>query len=282
MDCQICARRSDWDFLKEFFNREELAKQHIQNLNGHVAQLSAALQHSGQTTQRDRVALNKSNDHMQQLQNGFNQSEAARARLEIEIHQERQEHRMCQEVLDRERNRHSSTERSLDQMSASYQRLVDITSKVKWYTDDNAAGDAYMGYNVTDLVHELLDKSHRIFNLESQLAQHGEQHRREVAQIKEKLEFESAQHVEEYVGQANRIEELEVALQQEQKRQDTTTKVPTLSEVPKAIKKRRGGRGRSGAMGDSGHEGPATLEPADQEAVPQGDEKLPHIKGEPL
>ena len=228
------------------------------------------------------MALNKSNDHMQQLQNSFNQSEATRARLELEIHRERQEHRMCQEVLDHERNRHSSMERSLDRVSASYQRLVDIMSKVNCYTDHNAAGGAYMGYNVTDLIHELLDKSHRIFNLESQLAQNGEQHCKEVAQIKEKLEFESAQHVKEYVGQAKRIEELEVALQQEPMRQDTTIKVPTLSEVPKAIKKRRGGRGRSGAMGDSGQEEPATLEPADLDAVPQDDEKLPHIKEEPL
>ncbi|KAK3167633.1 hypothetical protein OEA41_010760 [Lepraria neglecta] len=181
INCQTCARRSDWEFLKEFFNREELAKQQIQGLNGHVAQLGAALRHTGQTTQKDRIALNKSHDHMQQLQSGFNQSEAARARLENELHNERQEHRICQEVLDQERLFHADSERTLAQLSV---------------------------------------------------------------QLKGKLEADSAQHTEEFMGQAQRIHELDQALQREYMKSTPRVEAPESSEFMKATKRRRRFRGR--------------------------------------
>jgi len=64
------------NYLDNLYQREEIAKQQIQGLNGHIVQLNAALQHAGYNSQQERKALNKSHDHMKELQEGFLQSEA--------------------------------------------------------------------------------------------------------------------------------------------------------------------------------------------------------------
>ncbi|KAL2049564.1 hypothetical protein ABVK25_010143 [Lepraria finkii] len=279
MDCQTCARRSDWDFLKEFFNREELAKQQIQGLNGHVAQLGAALHHAGQTSQKDRMALNKSHDHMQQLQSGFNQSEAARARLENELHNEGQEHRICQEVLSQERIYHSDTERTLAQLSVSYQRLGDIISKVRCYMDDDAGDSPCMGYNVTDLIHELAEKAQTIRVLELQSEQAADQHQGAIVQLKEKFEADSAQHTEQFMDQAQRIHDLDRALQREQMKSAPRVEAPESSEFKKATQRRRHFRGRGKVIKE---EEAAAITSADQDPEFHGEREVPAIREESL
>lgn len=236
--CRVCARRSDWDFLREFYQREEIAKQQVQNLNGHVVQLRAALQHAGQTSQEDRIALNKSHDHMVHLQTGFNESEAARARLENELHEERQENQTCQKLLNHEHARHSETEKNLNSVWTAYTRLRDTMPQINCHVEEGVADSPHESYDITDLVLELSAKSQRISDLEVHSDQIQDHHHTEVAQLKEKLDSESTQHTEEFMGQAQRIHELEVTLQNVNARWNKVKDIPEPRESPKSPKRR--------------------------------------------
>jgi len=226
-----------------FYQREETTKQQVQNLNGHVVQLRAALHYAGQTSQKDRIALNKSHDHMQHLQTGFNESETARARLENELHEERQEHQMCQELLNHEHARHSETEKNLNSVGTAYTRLRNMMPQINCHVEDAVGGSPHESYDITDLVLELSAKSERISDLEVYSDQ-IDHHRAEIAQLKEKLDLESTQHTEEFMGQTQRIHELEVALHNTTTRWNKGKDVPESRESPESPKKRRRFRGR--------------------------------------
>ena len=237
--CQDCARRSDWDFLKTFYQREETAKQQIQSLNNHVVQLNGALYHAGRTSQKDRVALNKAHEHLQEIQNGFSQSETARAKLENQLHEERQELLMCRENLDYERHCHTETSKSLDCIWTSHNRLGDIMAKLPSHNDDSVRDSPYVGYNVTDLVFELTAKSQRLQDLEADMVQKDHQYHAEISQLKERLQVESAQHTEDFMNQAQRINELDLIIRHQ-------TEGPNSESKPgfKSAKRRRHSRGK--------------------------------------
>ena len=235
---------SDWDFLKMFYQREEIAKQQIHGLNSHVAQLNAALQHAGYTSQQDRKALNKSHTHMMEFQEGFHQSEAGRARLENELHDERQEHRMCQENLDHERKRHVETEKTLECFWNSHNRLREVLSKVHCH----ARGQPQeMTYDVTDLVLETTSKWDKIQELERMLQQQKSERQAESEEFERKLQRESIRHAEESMAQAQQIRDLEFLLQSEQMK-SFVGEEENLEAVSKRRRRSRGkGKGKKGA-----------------------------------
>ena len=210
-------------------------------------QLNGALHHAGATSQKDRVALNKAHEHLNELQAGFRQSDTARARLENELHEERQEHRMCKEDLDHERARYKQTEKSLECIWNSHNKLGEIMSRVECEVDSNVQQVSRMRYNITELVLELAGKSQRIENLESTLEQTRHQHHDEVLQLKNKLQTESEQHSEDYMNQSQQIHHLDLLLQREHMKGVTMVGNIEPSEDPKPARRRRRFRGKNRA-----------------------------------
>lgn len=78
-----------------------MARDQVLELQGQIARLTAALQHSGHNAQSDRVALNRSQAHLKELQNGYAILEESRARVENDLNEERQEHLVCRNALIR-------------------------------------------------------------------------------------------------------------------------------------------------------------------------------------
>lgn len=142
------------------------------------------------------MALNKSHDQMEQLQHGFGESQSMRARLENGLHEERQEHRICQERLAYERLHHRETEQSLETIWNSHRRLAEIVSKVQCQMDDGCH-EAYMEYNITDLILELEAKAHKIKQLESTMGQQEEQSGTEIRNLQERILTMSTQQAEQ-------------------------------------------------------------------------------------
>ena len=235
---------NDWEFLKGFYQREDLAGQQIQALRGDVVQLKAALQHLGYTSQQDRIALNKSHEHMKQLEETFSQSEAIRARIENRLHDEQQEHRMCKMNFDHERKRHEDTERRLECVWNAHHRLQDIMSKVNCVVDD---GIQSITYNITDLTLEVAAKSQKIHDLETQIEGDDHEHRAEIYRLTEKFRYESDQTLEDFAAQEERLHELEALLQHEQlKPEREHNQKRTKAELPPGQqKRRRRGKGKT-------------------------------------
>ncbi|KAL9128702.1 MAG: hypothetical protein Q9217_002663 [Psora testacea] len=234
--CQTCARRSDWDFLKEFYQREEINRQQVQNLNGHVTQLNAALHHAGLNSQKDRLALNKSHDHIRELQGGFEESSIARAKLENDLHEERQEHRMCQESLTHEQVRHGETEKSLE-------RLGDIVSKVECRVDSESQ-KAYTKYNITEMVLEVEAKACKIEQLEGELERRTTELESTIHQLEEQLRTTSSRHEEELVSRDISLSELELQLRKEKLRPSINIDLSDLSQNSGRGRRRKRCRGR--------------------------------------
>ena len=198
--------------LQGFYQREEIAKQQIQGLNGHIMQLSAALQHAGYISQQDRKALNKSHDHIEQLEKGFHQSESTRARIENELHDVTHEFRLCMENLAHERKRHIETEKNLDCIWNAQNQLRCIISDVKFHRGDSNDG---LTYDVEDLVLQITAKWQRIQDLEVELKQQKEERTFDVNRYEELLQKVHTRHAEESDNHVKRIRELELLLQRE-------------------------------------------------------------------
>ena len=165
-ECQTCAGRSDWDFLRGFYEREDFNRQKVQSLSSHIEELKRALQHSGLTSQKDRVALNSAHEQMKQMQYAFQESEIIRARSENNFHEERQAHCMCQKVLKDERLRCEDLENRLIIMRDSQNNLQNMVSSVQ-PQGDNA--DLDIESNITRMVVQIAAKTNKITSLETAL-----------------------------------------------------------------------------------------------------------------
>ena len=209
--------------------------------------LNAALQHAGVNSQKDRVALNKSHEHMQELAYSFNQSQSQRAKLENELHDERQEHRMLQENLTHERIRHEETEQSLACIWNSHRRLGDIISKVKCYNEREEQED-YAGYNLTELVLELEAQHCKVRNLENKAEERQRQEGGLVMELEGRIQTAAAQHEEEMATKAVRISELELQLLREQSKTFAGAQGQQVDNDSTNKRRRRRCRGRGGRV----------------------------------
>jgi len=166
-NCRECARRSDWDVLHGFYRREEAARLQVGELQAQVTRLHEALQHAGSNAQSDRIALNKSHSHLQELQYGYSVSEAARAKCENQLHEERQEHRLTEEALSQERHYAKEAERNLGWVWSAHARLEEILSRISSQDFGGPAQEGVAPWNIADLLLELEAKGAKIAELET-------------------------------------------------------------------------------------------------------------------
>ena len=246
--CGNCVGRSDWDFLREFYQRETINKQQVQSLSHYNSLLHKALHHAGLNSQKDRIALNKSHEQLQELQVGFSQSEISRAQIENALNEERQDHRMCQESLSQEQVRHNETRKHLDCIWSSHTRLGEIVSHIHCNIDGEKKDD-YAEYNITSLIFELEAKASKLSMLESDLSQERMKARVQIEKLESQLESSSRVHADELAGAELRKSELEFQLRREQLTPKANADL--TKEIPK--RKWRHGRRRANAM----HEGQA-------------------------
>ena len=134
-----------------------------------MVRLNAAIQHAGINAQSDRVALNKSQTHLQELQHSYSMSETARAKYENQLHEERQEHRLTQENLNQERRQLQETQRNLGWVWSAHTRLGDILSRVSGHDFGRSARNDVAPWNISDLLLELEAKTTKIAELQATL-----------------------------------------------------------------------------------------------------------------
>ena len=264
-DCNLCGSRSHWDFLKEFYQREDINKAQIQSLNQHIHQLNAAVHHSGLTAQKDRIALNKAHEHLRELQQGFSQSELERAKFENLLHEERQEHRMCQEGLTIERVRHEDTEKHLESIWNSHKRMGDILSQTRCKIDKDMEG-THEEYDITSLVLEVEAKSVRIAALEATLELERGRNRAHGEELSSQIKRLEAKHAEEIATADFRLHELEMHHRREQARPFD----PPIGSPGQRKRKPRRGRGRNSVM----LWGQATPRMSPEQSAAEADERM--------
>ena len=244
--CNSCGGRSNWDFLREFYQREEINKAQVQSLNQHVTQMNSALRHCGHTAQKDRVALNKAHEHLRELQHGFNQSEMERAKFENLLHEERQEHRLCQENLTHEKVRHEETEKHLECIWNSHKRLGDIVSGTHCVIDEDKE-EAYGEYDITGLVLELEAKASRISSLEAEMKEDRDRAHSSIENLEVHVQGLKASQAEELAAAQLRYHELDLHFRREQAR--------PFQDSPAATTNRRrrkyNGRGKNARLSET-------------------------------
>lgn len=122
---------SEWDFLEEFHQRDEQSQERIAKLNRVVTTLTAALHHAGFIAQCDRIALNRSQEHLSELQREYEALKLASERSGNDLHAEREKHQLCRETLIHERTRQEETEKTLRCVWDANSRLTEILSNAR-------------------------------------------------------------------------------------------------------------------------------------------------------
>lgn len=179
----------------------------IIQINDHVTQLEAAIDHEKITSQKDRTALDKSYEHLYEFRNSYNDSELLRAKFENDLNEERQEHRMCQEALSHERISHQETERNLSCVWNANSRLQELLSEVQ--PKDEAEVEACPSIDISELVMELEAKNFNIEDLESALEEQRRESESSISLLEEKLCNLGLQRAGEIASKDRIIDELE-------------------------------------------------------------------------
>ena len=125
--------------------------------------------------------------------------EAARARFENELNEERQYHQVCWDDLRHERLRHEDTEKHLAIMYESHRRLGEITIRI-------CRGDSPDEYHIPELVLSSEAKASKIHDLETEL----EQERQQNQSLKQQMQAQSAHHEREIAEREIKIGEMEL------------------------------------------------------------------------
>ena len=189
---------------------------------------------------------------------------------------------MCQESLDHERARHKHTEKSMECIWNSHNKLGEIMSRVEYEMDSNIQSIPRMRYNITELVLELSSKSQRIDKLETTLEQARQEHKDEVQHLRHVIHAESEQHTEDSMNQSQQIHHLDILLQQARMKGLTMEGNIEPSQDPKPARRRRRFRGKMRAIRGETPNHPEYRDSVDEAADNERADDLPLIKEESL
>ena len=246
MKCPECESRSHWDFLESFYQKVEDSQQQVYKLNGHITQMEGHLSYQGLMNQKDRMALNATHDSNRKLEAANQAIKDTVADLEFALHREKQEHRMCRDNLEQEREHHQSTERNMECLYNVYNKLNDLLEQC---TSNGGNLD------LTDIVVENGAKTHEIHRLREDLKQARADHRAESAILEENLTLEKY-----------RTHELGLLLQKESERGQGDERVSKPKRKRRSYAKDKS-KAQSTAQDDGGEAKYADILPAIQEEV---------------
>ena len=193
-----CARRSDWDFLKDFYAREESARIQVRDTNARNAQLLSAVQAQGAANQSDRILLVNCQAELEATKETLGQLEHVRARLDNHLHNVRQKHQGLQEAFTAERLHHQETLQQLNHTTASNTRFAEVLKEVTGTSDPSIPVKVEGSIIVSQLISDIEHKSTVVDRLQGTLHM-----------MEEKLNMESAEYQAMLAAKSNEIDDLE-------------------------------------------------------------------------
>jgi len=210
----VCDRQSECAWVKEFFRRDDVSRQHSQKLEGQVAHLSRNLEQLGAANQNGRLAVNNLQVNMGQLQAAYAASEAARAKCENELQEERLDHRGTRESLTHELNSHADTEKTLSCCWQTMKKFGDFIDYINGLLDGKPEDeDVEKQFRLSDLMLEIEFRKQAIDDLKKEVQAKEDQKTLDVTTLEQQLQDEASQHEMALRAQETRIAELEQTLQ---------------------------------------------------------------------
>ena len=173
------------------------------------------MQQLGAANQNGRLALNNQQINMAQLQAAYAASEAARAKCETDLQEERLDHRGTRESLTHELNSHADTEKTLGccwQTMTKFGEFIDYLNRL--LDGKPADEDTEKQFGLSDLLLEIEFRKQTIIDLKKEVQKKEEQRNLDVTVLEEKLQVEASQHEVALKAKETRIAELEHTLQQ--------------------------------------------------------------------
>ncbi|KAI9732160.1 MAG: hypothetical protein M1834_004256 [Cirrosporium novae-zelandiae] len=128
--CERCQGRSHWEFLKDFFRREETAWNCARTYEQMLQQAVA-------NAQNDKIAIINLNSHLQQLQNLLNEAREAQARCGKELQAERMERIALQELYTAEKENHSESCEELLRVRRTLEHVDELVDMMRLEEDSN-------------------------------------------------------------------------------------------------------------------------------------------------
>lgn len=194
------------------------------------------MQQLGAANQNGRLALNSQQVKTTQLEAAYAASEAARAKCETDLQEERLDHRGTRESLTHELNSHADTEKTLGCCWQTMNKFGEFIDYVNRLLDGTRADeDTGTQFGISDLLLEIEFRKQTIDDLKKKVQMVEEQRTLDVTVLEEKRQVEASQHEGALKAMATRIAELEHTSQQNS---DYDTVYPMSSR-----KKRRARRG---------------------------------------
>ncbi|KAL8741784.1 MAG: hypothetical protein Q9190_005646 [Brigantiaea leucoxantha] len=159
--CGECSGR--WRFISESYHRERQLVDEVLKLNHHVAASTAALQHAGMSTQRDRIALNSTSTQLANMQRSYSELQIMLAKAENKSQEEGQELRLLQERFNQNQLHITALENDMDWVWKAHARMGEIISQCS-----TPEGGAAPSVDVGKIMLDLEAKSIRIQALEDE------------------------------------------------------------------------------------------------------------------
>ena len=205
----------------------------------------------GTVGQQERIAFNnRTQRHIAELKTALSDSNAARARFENSLHEERQEHRMCNEALNHERLRHNEMEKNLEYAWGVNSKLDEITREVQYrLTNPETEGKEQPSFDITGLILDNESRAQTVSTLEESLQRQEENSKTEIAQLERKLQEESIQRAADVRARDEFIVQLEDRLHEIENIEDQTLQLDGSQKQSR--RRRQAGRRTRSKRGDS-------------------------------
>ncbi|KAL8939687.1 MAG: hypothetical protein Q9216_003227 [Gyalolechia sp. 2 TL-2023] len=172
------SERLGWAFVQESYNRERHLIDTIHGLNHQVTATRAALQHAGLQMQNDRIAINTACARLTETERPYRELQVAQARLQNKSHEEGQELRQVQELLNKNHLHTAALEANLDCAWKAHARMGAVIADCVAQEQD---GYVTPTLDLGQLMLDLEAKSQRIQDLEA----HDERTQRKHAEERE-------------------------------------------------------------------------------------------------
>ncbi|KAI9767509.1 MAG: hypothetical protein M1835_007030 [Candelina submexicana] len=182
VNCQKCLDRSHWDFLRDFYHREQVAQHQKQRLEWDNHFLSNAIRQAGYTTHNERRILNELQNELTKAQNLNKDHERARAEGTEMLEEERLEHRGTREALKFEQDQHAEMTKYTEALYEAQQKMGTILDEIDQQSDRDQLFDS------AGLILDNELKKQAIQELDDSLRVKDQKYKLDIANLQRKLD----------------------------------------------------------------------------------------------
>ena len=161
-----------WGWYKTCIGREQDLVRHKEGLTEELNRQNQNLHSLHMQSQNLQQALNATESRRQEYEVAYNESQRVRAELAHGLREEQEMHKRTALTLDFENREHAKTEKELERLYFTLNRLSEFLTMVQVASKDDKVViiDAYnKGDNIGSLMLEIEDKKQSIGNLEDKL-----------------------------------------------------------------------------------------------------------------